>query len=98
MEDQLTYPSLVVKLTGNIHPSDSQVNAITSTLHFARTCLNCMSPDRSRQVADLQMYPAVSYVQRRITNEGRTTNIFSPPNCISAYISDRRTCEKLSQT
>ena len=65
MEDVLTYSSSVLKLAGNILPSDSQMNDITSILQGHTYVYDCMSPDWSRQIADLQMYPVVSYVQQR---------------------------------
>ena len=86
----------MLKLPGNIHPSDTQMNAITSILEGHDTIVSDLPPDWSRQVADLPMYPMVPYIQQRIANEGRTTNVFRL-SCISPFIFDEGTSEKPSR-
>ena len=81
MEDDTTYSSSVA---GNIHPSDSQMNAITSILGS----IDMIRSHVSR--------PFTANRPSRIANEGMRINIFSP-SCIIALISDERTDEILFQ-
>ena len=69
------YSSLVLKLAPNLHPSD----------RILQGSYDCMSPDRSWQVTDLQMYP-VCCLRSQHCKRRKETNI-SSPNCISTFIS-----------
>ena len=86
MEDHLIYSLSVVKLAGNIHPSDSQINASILQGHASIVCLPTGN-------SKLPIFKCILWCYT--FNKGRTTNIFSPPNCISTYVSDKQTNEKI---
>ena len=73
----------LLSVAGNFHPSDSQMNAITSIFqgHDRIVCLPTVHGSR----------------RSRIANKGMKTNIFSP-SCIIAFICDKRRGEILLQT